>query len=188
MLVYIHGFNSSPASFKANRLRERLAGIGRQDEFVCPALSHWPERALAQLNEAVADVDPGQLTLVGSSLGGFYATWLTEQLGCRSVLVNPAVTPHEGLRAYLGLQKNLYTGHEYEFTEEHISQLGAIYIAQPVRMDRYLLIHTTGDELLDWRIAVERFKGCRQIVVEGSDHGFSEFTDYIDCVFEFAGI
>ena len=188
MIVYIHGFNSSPASFKANRMRDRLAAIGREQELICPALSHWPKQALAQLNDTVAGIDPGQLTLVGSSLGGFYATWLTEHLGCRSVLVNPAITPHEGLRAYLGKQKNLYTGNEYEFTEQHIAQLAALYVARPILMDRYLLIHTTGDELLDWRIAVDRFRGCRQIVVDGSDHGFSEFTDYIDCVFGFAGI
>jgi hypothetical protein len=188
MILYIHGFNSSPASFKAKRLRERLAAIGREHDLVCPALSHWPQQALAQLNDEIADVNREELTLVGSSLGGFYATWLTEHLGCRSVLVNPAITPHEGLRAYLGQQKNLYTGHEYEFTEAHLAQLEAMYIAQPGRMDRYLLIHTTGDELLDWRIAVERFHGCRQVVVDGSDHGFSEFGDYIDCVFEFAGI
>jgi predicted esterase YcpF (UPF0227 family) len=188
MIVYIHGFNSSPASFKANRLSERLAGIGREHEFACPALSHWPQQALAQLEHAVSDVSPAQLTLVGSSLGGFYATWLTEQLGCRSVLVNPAITPHESLRAYLGPQKNLYTGEAYSLTEKHLAQLEKIYVQQPVRMDRYLLIHTTGDELLDWRIAVERFRGCHQIVVDGSDHGFSEFTDYIDCVLEFAGI
>ena len=115
-----------------------------------------------------------------------FSTWLTENLGCRSVLVNPAITPHEGLRAYLGKQKNLYTEEEYEFTEEHLVQLEEVHVTQPVRMDRYLLIHTTGDELLDWRIAVKRYEGCRQIVVEGSDHGFSEFGDYIDCVLEFA--
>ena len=188
MIVYIHGFNSSPASFKANRMREQLAEIGREHELVCPALSHWPKQALAQLKEAITGVDLDRLTLVGSSLGGFYATWLTEHLGCRSVLVNPAITPHEGLRTYLGKQKNLYTGNEYEFTEEHISQLAALYVSKPTRMDRYLLVHTTGDELLDWRIAVERFRGCRQIIVDGSDHGFSEFGDYIDCVFGFAGV
>ncbi len=188
MIIYIHGFNSSPASHKANRLRERLAAIRREHEFACPALSHWPREALARLNDDVARAQPDQVTLVGSSLGGFYATWLTEHLGCRSVLVNPAITPHEGLRAYLGQQKNLYTGEEYVFTEDHLAQLEAIYVPRPGRMDRYLLMHTTGDELLDWRIAVERFQGCRQVVVDGSDHGFSEFSDYIDCVLEFAEI
>ena len=186
MIVYIHGFNSSPASHKANLLRERLAECGSENEFACPALSHWPEKAMAQLKDQVTVAGPGQVTLVGSSLGGFYATWLTEHLGCGSVLVNPAITPHEGLRTYLGQQTNLYTGEKYEFTEEHLAQLKALYIARPKRMERYLLIHTTGDELLDWRIAVQRYQGCRQIVVDGSDHGFSEFGDYIDCVFEFA--
>ncbi len=187
MIIYIHGFNSSPASHKANQLRKRLAAAGREHEFACPALSHWPQQALTCLKREIANAGSENVTLVGSSLGGFYATWLTEHYGCRSVLVNPAVTPHEGLRAYLGKQKNLYTDEEYEFTEEHLAQLDAIYVPQPDGMDRYLLIHTTGDELLDWRLAVQRYDGCRQIVVDGSDHGFSEFGDYVDCVLEFAG-
>ena len=188
MIVYIHGFNSSPSSHKANQLRARLEARGRQELFACPELSHWPERAMQQLQQQVAGVPPGQLTLVGSSLGGFYATWLTEKLGCRAVLVNPAITPHEGLKAYLGPQKNLYTGHEYEFTQGHLEQLAGFYVERPQRMERYFLIHTTGDELLDWRIAVARYGGCRQIIVAGSDHGFAEFSDYVDSVLEFAAL
>ena len=88
------------------------------------------------LRERVALENPEEVTLVGSSLGGFYATWLTEHLGCRAVLVNPAITPHEGLRAYLGPQKNLYTGHAYEFTEGHLAQLEALYLERPGRIDR----------------------------------------------------
>jgi predicted esterase YcpF (UPF0227 family) len=186
MMIYIHGFNSSPASHKARQLRQRLATIGREDQFACPALSHWPDEAMAQLKDQLADADAKRVTLVGSSLGGFYATWLTEHFGCKSVLVNPAITPHEGLRAYLGTQTNLYTGDQYQFTEDHLAQLKSLYMPQPVRMDCYLLMHTTGDELLDWRLAVQRYQGSRQIVVDGSDHGFSEFGDYIDSVLEFA--
>ena len=186
MIIHVHGFNSSPASHKANQLRKRLAAMGREGEFACPALSHWPQQAMACLKREVAKAQPDSVTLVGSSLGGFYSTWLTEHLGCRSVLVNPAITPHEGLRAYLGTQRNLYTGEEYQFTEDHLTQLKDIYIPRPARMEHYFLIHTTGDELLDWRLAVQRYEGCRQIVVDGSDHGFSEFGDYIDCVLEFA--
>ncbi|MEX0960830.1 MAG: YqiA/YcfP family alpha/beta fold hydrolase [Burkholderiales bacterium] len=186
MLVYIHGFNSSPASHKARQLRERLAAIGREADFVCPALPHLPREAMALLEKTVAQADAARTTLVGSSLGGFYATWLTERTGCRAVLVNPAITPHEGLRAYLGPQKNLYTHEAYTFTEEHLAQLAEFYIERPAHLDRYLLIHTTGDELLDWRIAVDRYHGCRQIVVKGSDHGFAEFGAYIEPVLEFA--
>ena len=186
MIVYIHGFNSSPSSHKSNQLRERLAALGREGEFACPALPHQPREAMALLERKVSRLPAGEVTLVGSSLGGFYATYLTEKLGVRSVLVNPAITPHEGLRAYLGPQKNLYTGNEYELTEEHLAQAAALHVAKPVRMESYLLMHTTGDELLDWRVAVDHYQGSRQVIVQGSDHGFREFGDYIDIVLEFA--
>lgn len=186
MILYIHGFNSSPASRKSKQLRDRLAEIGREQEFSCPALPDRPRDAMAMLEKLIVDSGAQKPTLVGSSLGGFYATWLTETTGCRSVLVNPAITPHEGLQSHLGPQKNLYTGEEYELTEDHLAELKGLYVPTPVRMDHYLLIHTTGDELLDWRVAVDRFRGCRQIVVDGSDHGFSEFGDYVDSVLEFA--
>ena len=186
MIVYIHGFNSSPASHKSNQLRERLAALGREKEFACPALPHGPREAMALLEREVSGLPADQVTLVGSSLGGFYATYLTEKLGMRSVLVNPAITPHDGLRAYLGPQKNLYTGDEYVLTEEHLAQLAGLHVRNPAKMDSYLLMHTTGDELLDWRIAVDHYRGCRQVIVQGSDHGFREFEDYIDIVFEFS--
>ncbi len=186
MIVYIHGFNSSPSSHKSNQLRARLAALGREGEFACPALPHWPQQALALLEREVAGVPADRITLVGSSLGGFYATHLTEKLGLRCVLVNPAITPHEGLRTYLGPQKNLYTGDEYVLTEEHLAQLATLYVAKPKKLDRYLLMHTTGDELLDWRVAVDHYQGCRQVIVQGSDHGFREFGSYIDIVLEFA--
>jgi predicted esterase YcpF (UPF0227 family) len=186
MIVYIHGFNSSPSSHKSMQLRERLAGLGSEHEFVCPALPHWPAQAMALLEHQVSAIAADRVTLVGSSLGGFYATYLTEKLGVRSVLVNPAITPHEGLRSYLGPQRNLYTGEEYVLTEQHLAQLAALGVAKPARMDRYLLMHTTGDELLDWRVAADHYRGCRQIIVQGSDHGFAEFGEYLDIVLKFA--
>ena len=186
MIVYIHGFNSSPASRKAKQLRERLAELGRDAEFVCPALPHWPKQAMVLLEREIARVPVHQVTLVGSSLGGFYATSLTEKTGVRSVLVNPAITPQVGLRTYLGQQKNLYSGEEYVLTEEHLAQFADLQVQKPALLDRYLLMHTTGDELLDWRNAVDHYRGCRQVIAQGSDHGFGEFGDYLDIVLEFA--
>ena len=98
MYLYIHGFNSSPASTKARQLEARLEALGRGAEFACPALSHRPREAMRQLEALMQGHAPESVTLVGSSLGGFYATWLAERHGCRAVLVNPAITPHMGLR------------------------------------------------------------------------------------------
>lgn len=184
MLVYVHGFNSSALSYKAGLLREHLAKLGLADQYICPELPHRPAQAIALLRGLLEERDPESVTLVGSSLGGFYATWLVEHLGARAVLVNPAVRPHELLAGYLGPQKNLYTGETYELTPQHIAELRALEV-EAVTPSRYLLITATGDEVLDYRAGVERYAGCGQIVVPGSDHGFREFAAYIDTVVAF---
>lgn len=188
MLIYIHGFNSSPASHKARLLKQRLEAMGRGNAFSCPALPDRPARAIELLESALRDTRPEQVTLVGSSLGGYYATYLVEKFGVRAVLVNPAVKPYEGLRAWLGPQKNLYTGEDYELTVEHLDELQALDVDRPQHLDRYYLMVTTGDEVLDYRVAVAKYAGAKQLVVQGSDHGFADFGDYLDSVLEFAGI
>lgn len=184
MLVYIHGFNSSAQSYKAGLLREHMAKLGLTDRYACPELSHRPAQAMAQLEALIAPHDPRGVTLVGSSLGGFYATSLVERFGVRAVLVNPAVCPYELLASHTGPQKNLYTGEEYQFTAGHIAELRALEVDH-IAPERYLLITATGDEVLDYRAGVERYAGCEQIIVDGGDHGFREFAGYLDTVITF---
>jgi predicted esterase YcpF (UPF0227 family) len=183
MLIYIHGFNSSPASFKANLLKQRLEALGRGAEFAAPALPDRPGAVAALLEHELAN-HPGA-ALVGSSLGGFYATWLAERHGLKAVLVNPAVRPYDALQQYLGEQQNLYTGERYELTQVHLEELRQMDVAAISRPERYLLLVRTGDEVLNYREAVERYRGCRQLVIEGGDHGFSDFGNYLDDVLEF---
>ncbi len=185
MLIYIHGFNSSPASFKAGLLRERLAALGRAHEFVAPALPHSPAAA-AELLADLARSYP-QAALVGSSLGGYYATWLAEKFEFRAVLVNPAVRPYEMLAGYVGTQKNLHTAEDYEFTARHVDELRALEV-DPITPRRYLLLVETGDEVLDYRLAVDKYRGARQRVIDGGDHGCSDFAEYIETVLGFCGI
>lgn len=184
MLIYVHGFNSSALSYKAGLLREHMAHLGLADQYACPELSHRPAQAIAQLQALLAPHGAHSVTLVGSSLGGFYSTWLVENLGVRAVLVNPAVRPHELLVPAIGPQKNLYTHQAYEFTTEHLDELRALEVER-ITAERYLLITATGDEVLDYRDAVTRYAGCEQIIVNGSDHGFREFAGYIDPVIAF---
>ncbi|HSD60046.1 MAG TPA: YqiA/YcfP family alpha/beta fold hydrolase [Burkholderiales bacterium] len=187
-IVYVHGFNSSPASAKARVLRERLEAIGRGAEFLCPALPHLPSEASRLLEGAVAGIAPDELTLLGSSLGGYYATWIAERTGCRAVLVNPAVRPWELFQSTLGPQKNLYTGEEYLLTPRHIEELWALEVEPITRPERYLLLAATGDEVVDWRRAVEKYRGAVQVVVQGGDHGFSGFADYLELILDFAAL
>lgn len=185
MIVYIHGFNSSPASSKAQFLGGRFAALGRAAEFAAPALPHSPAAAM-KLLEGLMRKNP-DASLIGSSLGGFYATRLAETHGVRAVLVNPAVRPHELLAGCVGHQKNFHTGEEYDFTARHIAELRALEV-DSITPERYLLMVETGDEVLDYRHAVEKYRGARQLLIEGGDHGFSDFADYLDIVLEFCGI
>jgi len=185
VLIYIHGFNSSPASFKAQLLKARLEAWGRGAEFAAPTLPPSPARAAAML-DALAERSPGAV-LVGSSLGGYYATWLAEKHGLNAVLLNPAVRPYELLAGLVGPQRNLYSGESYEFTLSHIEELRALEVTSIVP-GRYLLITATEDEVLDYRAALYRYRGCRQIVIEGSDHGLTDFSDHVETVLEFCGL
>jgi predicted esterase YcpF (UPF0227 family) len=181
-VVYIHGFNSSPASFKAGLLRHELERRGRGADFLAPALPPSPAAA-ARLLEELARMHP-QAALVGSSLGGFYATWLAEKFALRAVLVNPAVRPYELLKGEVGRQKKFHSGEEYDFTSQHVAELRALEV-ESITPERYLLMVETGDEVLDYRQAVDKYRGARQLVIEGGDHGFSDFAQYIGTVLDF---
>jgi predicted esterase YcpF (UPF0227 family) len=182
LIIYAHGFNSSSSSYKARLLQRLICEQGANVDFWCPDLPHWPEEAVTVLSNKIKIGSIDDVVLVGSSLGGFYATYLSEQLGCSSILINPAITPHIGLKNYVGQQKNLYTNEEYEFTNQHIEQLETMYAPKLKKPERLFLIHTTGDELLDWRVAQQYYKGSKRLIVSGSDHGFSNFEDYAGIV------
>lgn len=185
MILYLHGFNSSPYSAKAQLFRRYLEERGRAAELACPALAHRPGVAVAQAHAEIARAR-GSVTLVGSSLGGFYATYLAEKHDLRAVLINPAIDPHSGLRAYLGPQQPYHGGEPYDLTEEHLREWQGMYVAK-VRPERYLLLVETGDEVLDYRIAVRRYVGAKQVVVQGGDHSFASFPEHIPLILGFAG-
>lgn len=181
MLVYLHGFNSSPLSHKAQVLQRFLAGRGLAHEYACPTLPPLAHDAIAVAERWLKQGD----CVIGSSLGGFYATYLAEKLGLKAVLINPAIDPHVGLRAYLGAQKNLHTGRPYELTEAHLREWEELYVPR-ITPQRYLLIVETGDEVLDYRKAVARYAGAEQVVIQGGDHSLQSFPQHLPRILEFS--
>ena len=186
-IVYLHGFCSSPSSTKARLLAAALDSRGIGDRLFCPALSPVPVDAIAQVEAIVAAQRGRPLTLVGSSLGGYYATWLAEKHELRAVLINPAVVCSLDPEMFIGTQTNLYSGESFEFTSEHVAQLAALE-APRITPERYLLLVETGDEVLDYRQAVARYAGCRQCVLDGGDHSFTRFPDLLPQLFEYCGL
>ena len=185
-LIYLHGFCSSPASWKARVLAEVLYNRGLGHRLGCQALPPIPDQALACV-EAILAETAGTVTLAGSSLGGHYATWLAEKHGHRAVLINPAVIHRLDPQRFLGEHANFHTGERFSFTVAHAAQLAAQSVPAP-NPERYLLLVETGDEVLDYRHAVEHYAGCRQIVVAGGDHSFTKFPEFIPQILEFAGL
>jgi predicted esterase YcpF (UPF0227 family) len=179
-IVYLHGFISSPRSKKAVMLGDYLRNVATEEvAYVVAEMHHRPARAIAQAEAACAGVDRADLTLVGSSLGGFYATVLAERLGCRAALLNPAVRPARHFHRYLGPQRNLYTGEEFVLTQEHVDELAAIEPASITRPERYWLFLETGDEVLDYREAAAFYRGALHTVVRGGDHTLVSFPEHV---------
>ena len=185
-LIYIHGFRSSSRSFKARLLQARLAALGAADRFIAPDLPPEPDRAIALIQDGIGPAADD--TLVGSSLGGCYATWLAEQTGCKAVLLNPAVHPARDLQSQVGPQSGYHDGVPFEFEARYLTQLQRYEVSTITRPERYFLIAAQGDEVLDWREMAAAFPGARQKIVPGSDHGLSDFEAHIDEVLGFAGL
>lgn len=188
MILYLHGFRSSPQSRKAMQLRDALAARGRAADFVCPQLPASP-RAAAGLAEAAARLeDPQRLALIGSSLGGYYATWLAERIGCRAVLLNPAIRPYQDLRDHLGPQPVYFSDATIDMRPEYLDELLALDTPSITRPERYLLVAATGDELIDYRTMLAKYAGCRVRLIEGSDHALTDFERHLGEVLAFCGI
>jgi len=189
-IAYVHGFNSGSASFKGRQLAKAVAALPAavRPEYDLPQLSHQPAEAMRALCGWVESGARDGLTFVGSSLGGFYATYLAERYGANAVLINPALAPDRDLAPYVGIQSNPYTGETYELTTEHFAEMSALKVAHITRPERYLLLVQTGDEVLDYRQAVVFYGGAWQFVQGGGDHAFRDFAAQIPPLLRFAGV
>ena len=187
-LVYLHGFRSSPQSTKA-RMLAKWVGQHRPDlVWWCPQLPASPARAIAMLSDRLAGWPVEHLAVIGSSLGGFYATVLAERLDCRAVLLNPATDPARDLATYSGKLKAWHSDETFEFEPAFVDELRDMTPARIERRERYFVVIAKGDEVLDWREMSARYAGCRQLVLEGSDHALSDFAQHIGAVLGALGL
>ena len=196
-ILYIHGFNSSPLSVKAEQTRQYFQQYFPEINFVCPQLANSPEEAIAQLTaiiESTPSTEKGadnnnHWLIIGSSLGGYFAHYLANKYQCLAVLVNPAITPFELLADYLGEQVNPYTNVVYQVTTQHMSYLKAIeqkpLLADDKQKNNYLVMVQTGDEVLDYQQAVDKFQHSRLIIEQEGDHSFKCYDNRLPIIADF---
>ena len=182
--IYLHGFGSSAASFKAQLVRAFIEQRVEDSLFLID-LPFSPEEAMSLIEAHIASLKTDDWALIGSSLGGFYSTYLSEKYVKKGVLINPAVKAQVLLRARLGDNENYQTGDVFLLTEAHLKQLQRLYVEKLKQPANLLLLTQTGDEVLDYRQGVAYYQGSEQVVIQGGNHGFDDYADYLEATFNF---
>lgn len=185
MILYIHGFNSSPQSFKAQQTVEYFAKHHSDIDVLVPKVPSYPQQAFELVEQLFVEHQTQICGMMGSSLGGYIASYLTEKYQVKSLLINPAVRPYELLADFLGPQTNPYTNETYELTQGHIGELKRFDTPKIKHHQYYWLLQQQGDEVLDYTQAVAKYQGCRQNIEEGGDHSFQGFERYLPSIAEF---
>ena len=185
-LVYLHGFRSSPQSVKARKMAMWMAQEFPHVQWWCPQLPASPRQAMANVLAGVADWPAGRTAVVGSSLGGFYATWLSQHLGCPAVLINPAVHPSRDLAKYIGEQAAWHDPAQSIFFDvSYIQELQVLESQATNPQPQTLALIAKGDEVLDWQEMLARHRAGRVHLIDGSDHALSDFDLYKAEILEF---
>jgi predicted esterase YcpF (UPF0227 family) len=184
-LLYLHGFRSSPQSLKARQVAARVRERHPQVSWCCPQLPPSPRAAAGLIMQAVAQW-PATMAVIGSSLGGFYATCVAEAKSCKAVLLNPAVHPARDLAKYIGEQAAWHEpGERFFFEPGFVNELRELERGPIAHPENYFAIIAKGDEVLDWREMAARYPGAALKLLEGGDHALSDFGRHIDGVFSF---
>jgi predicted esterase YcpF (UPF0227 family) len=187
-LLYLHGFRSSPQSAKARLMAQHMAAQHPGVVWHCPQLPPSPRDAMALVSQATAAWPAASMAVVGSSLGGFYATWVAEQRGCKAVLLNPAVNPARDLEKYIGQQTQFHAPEEsFYFKAEYVQELRDLTSGALRQPDNYFCILAKGDEVLDWREMHTRYAAAQVLLLEGGDHALSDFADHLPAVMAHLG-
>ena len=187
MILYLHGFRSSPQSAKAQLLADAVARQLPHAEWVCPQLPASPAHAIELCNNLVQKLsNPSEeLVVVGSSLGGYYAGHLAHAWQCRSVVLNPVIYAARDLATQVGTHPHYHSDAPFVFLPEHINELDRLAFPPPAYGNRHFLVACTGDEVLNWVEMARWYGGCRSRIINGSDHGITDFARWLPEVMQF---
>ena len=188
LLVYLHGFRSSPRSSKAVMTGEGIKAISCPEnpiQWYCPQLLASPKESMIMVEDHIKRSGADRIVVVGSSLGGFYANYLAEKYGCKAVVLNPAVRAARELAPHVGMMTAYDSDEPFDFRPEYIDELKSLQVEKISNPSRYFLIAAKGDELLDWQEMVGFYPGAKHLVLEGSDHGMADYADHLPQVLKF---
>lgn len=188
-ILYLHGFRSSPQSAKAQQLQQRVRKRHPQVHWWCPQLPPSPRAAMQMALQGVSTWPKATTGVIGSSLGGFYAAHVAGKLACRAVLLNPAVHPARDLASAIGEVAAWHQPDQHFFFEPgFVDELRTLEVGPIGRPENCFAVIAKGDEVLDWREMAAFCAGARIKLIEGGDHGLSDFDQHIAQVLAFLGL
>lgn len=191
-ILYLHGFRSSPKSFKAQMLARHVSALQQQGldlTWSCPQLPPSPQEAWTLIQQETSSWPRSSMVVIGSSLGGFYATVMAEQRGCRCAVINPAVEPARDLARYIGEQTSFHDPEDhFFFRPEFIEEFKAIAPYPITHAERYWALIAKGDEVLNWEEMSQRYQGSALHLLEGSDHAVSDFAQYMPALLKWLNL
>ena len=188
-LLYLHGFRSSPQANKARIMSEHVATRHPKVRWWSPQLPPSPREAAAVIAEGIANWPRQSMAVMGSSLGGYYASWVAQLARCKSVMINPAVNPARDLEKYIGEQSNWHDPDDtFFFRPEYIEELRQLDTSAMTPAAPEMVLIAQGDEVLDWNEMSERYPHALQLVQEGGDHALSNSAEYLDRIDEFLSL
>lgn len=182
LVVYLHGFASSSQSEKALITKAFFQQHLPDVELLMPDLPYTPTEAVAAIHHALNGRRPD--AVIGSSLGGFLATYLAEQIGCYAALINPAVAPYDLLSQHFGTYRHPVLQQDFSVAPHHMPLLAELEY-RPSAKERYLVLLQQGDEVLDYRKAVEFYAGCTVDVQQGGDHSYKGYANCLPAIVKF---
>jgi uncharacterized protein len=188
LVVYLHGFRSSPNSTKAVMTGEAVRALSSADhsyEWFCPQLLASPKASLEMVTKNINQAKFDRIVIIGSSLGGFYTNYLAKKYQCKGITLNPAVYAARELEPHVGMMTAYDSEEPFDFKAEYIDELRALQVDPITDPKRYFLIAAKGDELLDWKEMAAFYPGAKQLILEGGDHGISDYANHLPAVIDF---
>ena len=173
-ILYFHGFKSSSDSTKAKDLHKFISKRTKNTILITPNIHDSFHDAHDQIINLIESNQPN-ISFMGSSLGGYYASFFSQKFNKKAVLINPAIPPLKDFEMHLGKNKNYSNGNKFIITKNDIDYIRSLSYKKILKPKNLMILLESGDEILNYNDASSYFSGSHIDILYGGDHSYSSF-------------
>ena len=186
-ILYFHGFASSSNSNKAKVLKKYISKNYKNAEIIIPDLDNNFKMAVSQIHKLIKSAKH-PIVFIGSSLGGYYASYFSTKLKTKSVLINPAIPPLRDFEMYLGENENYSTGEKFIITPEDIRYIRKISYKKYANAENTYVLLESDDEVLNYKETAKYFSGSYLDIIYGGSHSYESLDEKLKKIVDFIEI